>query len=107
METGVPYRPQLIWVEQHQSRLPTWAGDAPRVYKAWKKVKYTVVADYYLTPTAVAFADCVLPMAMSIERDSYRSWWQPLRTITAAAGRYYECKMRRRACHGHGQALQP
>ena len=31
-----------------------------------KKVKYTVVADYYLTPTAVAFADCVLPMAMSL-----------------------------------------
>ena len=106
METGVPYRPQLIWVEQ-TNPIANMAGDAPRVYKAWKKVKYTVVADYYLTPTAVAFADCVLPMAMSIERDSYRSWWQPLRTITAAAGRYYECKSDEELVMAMGKRFNP
>ena len=31
METGVPYRPQLIWVEQ-TNPIANMAGDAPRVY---------------------------------------------------------------------------
>ncbi|MEG0682946.1 MAG: molybdopterin-dependent oxidoreductase, partial [Raoultibacter sp.] len=92
METGVPYMPQMLWVHG-TNPIANMGGDAPRIYRAWKNVPYTVVCDYYLTPTAVAFADLVLPMAMSVERDSFRSWWQPLRTITASAGRYFECKM--------------
>ncbi|MDR0499629.1 MAG: molybdopterin-dependent oxidoreductase [Coriobacteriales bacterium] len=92
MENGIPYRPQMMWVHG-TNPIANMAGDAPRVYKAWKNIKYTVVCDYYITPTAVAFADLILPMAMSVERDSFRSWWQPLRTITASAERYHECKM--------------
>lgn len=92
METGVPYMPQMMWVHG-TNPIANMGGDAPRIYRAWQNVPYTVVVDYYLTPTAVAFADLVLPVAMSVERDSFRSWWQPLRTLTASAGRYYECKM--------------
>ena len=92
METGVPYPPQMMWVHG-TNPIANMGGDAPRIYRAWQNVPYTVVVDYYLTPTAVAFADLVLPVAMSVERDSFRSWWQPLRTMTAAAGRYYECMM--------------
>ncbi len=92
METGEPYMPQMMWVHG-TNPIANMGGDAPRIYRAWKNVPYTVVVDYYLTPTAVAFADLVLPVAMSVERDSFRSWWQPLRTITASAERYYDCKM--------------
>ena len=92
METGVPYPPQMMWVHG-TNPIANMGGDAPRIYRAWQNVPYTVVIDYYLTPTAVAFADLVLPVAMSVERDSFRSWWQPLRTMIAAAGRYYECMM--------------
>ncbi|MEG0890182.1 MAG: molybdopterin-dependent oxidoreductase [Bacteroides sp.] len=92
METGKPYPPQMLWVHG-TNPIANMGGDAPRIYRAWKNVPYTVVCDYYLTPTAVAFADLVLPMAMSVERDSFRSWWQPLRTITASAAPYFESKM--------------
>ena len=91
MESGQPYPIQMFWV--HGSNpIANMAGDATRVYEAWKKVPYTVVVDLYMTPTAVAFADLVLPVSMSVERDSFRSWWQPLRSITAVADHYHECK---------------
>jgi anaerobic selenocysteine-containing dehydrogenase len=44
-----------------------------------------------MTPTAVAFADLVLPAAMSCERNSIRAWWTPLRAISQATS-YYEAK---------------
>lgn len=91
MESDKPYKVQMIWVHG-TNPIANMAGEAPRVYAAWKKVPFTVVLDYYITPTAAAFADIVLPMAMSVERDSYRSWWQPLRAITKSVDDYYECK---------------
>lgn len=106
METGEPYMPQMMWVHG-TNPIANMGGDAPRIYRAWQNVPYTVVVDYYLTPTAVAFADLVLPMAMSVERDSFRSWWQPLRTITASAGRYYECKMDEELVFELGKRFNP
>ncbi|MDR2492815.1 MAG: molybdopterin-dependent oxidoreductase [Coriobacteriales bacterium] len=106
MENGVPYRPQMLWVHG-TNPIANMAGDAPRVYKAWQNVPYTVVCDYYITPTAVAFADLVLPMAMSVERDSFRSWWQPLRSITQCAKRYHECKMDEELVLELGQRFNP
>ena len=106
MESGIPYMPQLIWCEG-TNPIANMAGDAPRVYRAWQNVPTTVVCDYWLTPTAVAFADLVLPMAMSVERDSYRAWWQPLRTITASAGRYYECKSDEELVFTMGKRFNP
>lgn len=106
METGEPYMPQMMWVHG-TNPIANMGGDAPRIYRAWQNVPYTVVVDYYLTPTAVAFADLVLPVAMSVERDSFRSWWQPLRTITASAGRYYECKMDEELVYELGKRFNP
>ena len=91
MESGDPYPIMMMWV-QGSNGIACTAQDSSRVYNAWKKVKYTVVHDYVMTPTAVAFADLVLPCAMSFERASYRSWYNPLRAITPCADRYYEAK---------------
>ena len=44
-----------------------------------------------MTPTAAAFADILLPLKMSIERDSMRVWWQPLRAMKAITS-FGECK---------------
>jgi len=106
MESDDPYKVQMIWV-QGTNPIANMAGDAPRVYAAWKKVPFTVVVDYYITPTAAAFADIILPAAMSVERDSYRSWWQPLRTITAVAKPYGESKSDEEIVLDLGKRINP
>lgn len=106
MESDVPYKVQMLYVHG-TNPIANMAGEAPRVYAAWKRVPYTLVLDYYITPTAAAFADVVLPAAMSVERDSYRSWWQPLRAITQSVGRYYECKMDEEVVLELGKIFRP
>jgi anaerobic selenocysteine-containing dehydrogenase len=55
------------------------------------KVPFIVVADQWMTPTCIAMADLVLPVAMSCERDSFREWWTPSRAITKIT-QYEEAK---------------
>ena len=60
------------------------ACDSRRWFEYYKNVEFVVVQDLWITPTAVAFADYVLPMAMSCERNSVRDWWAPFRAIKKA-----------------------
>lgn len=106
LESDDPYKVQMIWY-QGTNPIANMAGEAPRVYAALKRVPFSVVVDYYMTPTAVAFADLVLPAAMSVERDSYRSWWQPLRTITKSCADYYESKADEQIVLDLGKRLNP
>jgi len=90
IETGKPYPIKMLWM-QSTNPLANMAQDAPRVYRAIKKVDFNVVADLFMTPTAVAGADLVLPVAMSCERESLRASWYPMRDISKVV-QYYECK---------------
>ncbi len=88
--TGEPYPIKMLWFQgENGIACPSW--DAPRAYEALRTVDFVVVADPVMTPTAVAFADIVLPIAMSVERDSARSWWYPIRTMKKVVS-YYEAK---------------
>ena len=58
--------------------------DAPRDYEALKTVDFIVNADPVLTPLSAAVADVLLPVAMSCERNSARTWWTPVRTMYRA-----------------------
>ena len=58
--------------------------DAPRDYEALKTVDFIVNADPILTPLSAAVADVLLPVAMSCERNSARTWWTPVRTMYRA-----------------------
>jgi anaerobic selenocysteine-containing dehydrogenase len=92
LETGEPYPVKMVWVQGTNS-FACQSSDSQRVFRAWKNTNpWTVVVDVYMTPTAVAFADIVLPAAMSIERNSFRSWWQPFRSITKCTDDYYEAR---------------
>lgn len=90
IETGEPYPIRMMWIESTNA-IACAGMDAPRAYRALKKIPYVVVADPYLTPAAVACADLVLPVAMSPERNSVRTWWTPVRTMSKAC-EYYEAK---------------
>jgi anaerobic selenocysteine-containing dehydrogenase len=90
METGDPYPIKMVWIES--TNAISCAGmDAPRALEALRKVPYIVVADPYITPTASAVADLLLPVAMSPERDSVRAWWTPVRTMSKAI-EFFEAK---------------
>jgi len=83
------------------------AGEAPRVYEAMRSVEFNVVVDLFMTPTAVACADIVLPCAMTPERDSQRVWWTPLRTMVKVIDEYEECKTDEQILIDLGKRLKP
>ena len=81
VESGKPYPIKMLWLESTNT-FANMSAAAKRVYEAMNKVPFIVVADLFMTPTAVARADLVLPVASSAERDSLRGWWTPLRSIS-------------------------
>lgn len=105
LETGKPYPVKMLWI-QSTNPIANMAADAPRVYKAMKSTDFNVVVDLYMTPTAVAFADVVLPCAMSCERNGMKSWWHPLRSASKIA-QYEECKSDEQIILEVGKRLNP
>lgn len=106
MECGEPYPIKIMWA-QSSNALACMAFDAPRTYEAIKNsIDFCVYADPFMTPSAVAFADLVLPVAMSIERDSARTWWTPLRTMKKVTS-YYEAKSDEEIICWLGNLLNP
>lgn len=90
IETGDPYPIKMLWI-QSQNQIACMGADAPRAYDCLKKIPYIVNVDPILTPTSVAFADLILPVASGPERDSVRAWWQPLRAMKKVTS-FYETK---------------
>jgi anaerobic selenocysteine-containing dehydrogenase len=66
--TGNPYPIKASWI-QGTNTFACGTADAKRTYEAFKKLDFNVVVDLFVTPTAMAFADIVLPAATYPERD--------------------------------------
>jgi anaerobic selenocysteine-containing dehydrogenase len=66
--SGTPYPIKAGWFQTTNS-FACGAADAKRVYTALKKLEFNVVVDLFMTPTAMALADIVLPAATYPERD--------------------------------------
>ena len=66
--TDVPYPIKAAWI-QTTNTFTCSVADAKRVYEAFKKLDFVVVVDLFMTPTAMAFADIVLPATTYAERD--------------------------------------
>lgn len=105
IETGEPYLPRMMWI-QSSNALSCAGMAAPRVIEALKKIEYIVYADPFITPTAVAAADLMLPVAMSPERNSARVWWTPLRTMSKVCD-FYEAKSDEEIIIAVGKRLNP
>jgi anaerobic selenocysteine-containing dehydrogenase len=74
MLTGKPYPIKAAWI-QTSNPLACMAQDPKKVYKALSGMDFVVVVDLFMTPTAVAHADIVLPAAAYPERDGLRALW--------------------------------
>lgn len=105
IETGAPYEFKMLWI-QSSNPIANMASEAPRIYDAMKSIDFNVVVDLYMTPTAVAFADVVLPCAMSSERWSQRNWWWPTQSISKVA-QYEESKSDEQIILELGKRLKP
>ncbi len=69
METGKPYPIKGLWCQTNNFLAGT-AQDPRRHYEAVRKLEFNVVVDTFMTPTAQAIADIVLPAAAITEKDS-------------------------------------
>jgi anaerobic selenocysteine-containing dehydrogenase len=96
---------KMLWV-QSSNPIACPGLDAPRVYDCLKQHEFVVVCDPYITPTAVACGDLLLPVAMSPERNSIRSWWTPVR-VQLKACEYYEAKSDEQIIVEIGKRLNP
>lgn len=105
IETGKPYPIRMYWM-QSTNTFTCCSAESKRIYKAMKKVPFVVNVDPVITPSSVAFADLHLPAAMSVERDTLRSWWWPLRSVSKVT-QYHECKTDEEIILELGKRLNP
>jgi len=111
MLTEVPYPIKMAWL-QTTNPVACMAAEPQRVYHAMRKLDFVVVVDLFMTPSAVAFADIVLPAGSALERDSLRTdtygraWWGPLRAINKVV-KVGNCKSDEEIILDVGKRLNP
>lgn len=96
---------RMLWI-QSSNPITNMGQDAPRIYRAMKKVDFICVIDLFMTPFASACADLLLPCAMSNERDCVRVWFDPIRSLTKCST-YYEAKEDEQIMIDLGHRLSP
>ena len=80
MESGQPYPIKGLWC-QTNNFIANTAQDPRRHFEAVRKLDFNVVVDLFMTPTARAIADIVLPAATFPEKDSVFTTGIPLNAI--------------------------
>ncbi len=104
-EKGDPRPVRMLWI-QSANPIANMGQDAPRLWRAMKKVDFICVVDLFKTPYAVACADLLLPCAMSNERDCIRVWFDPMRSLTKCSS-YFEAKEDEQIMIDLGHRLAP
>jgi anaerobic selenocysteine-containing dehydrogenase len=83
METDEPYPIKAIWI-QSQNPLSCMGTDPEQTLRLLQKLDFVVDADPFMTPTAMAVADIMLPVAMWPERIGFGGAGYYLGAITKA-----------------------
>ena len=111
MLTGEPYPIKMAWI-QSTNPIACMAADPEKALRALQGLDFVVVADLFMTPSAMALADLVLPAASALERNSIRAecyetaWWGPLRAINKVI-QVGECKSDEEITLELGRRLNP
>ncbi|WP_165253015.1 molybdopterin-dependent oxidoreductase [Adlercreutzia sp. ZJ304] len=71
LETSEPYKIRAAWI-QTSNFLACMAADPQRLFNAMKDLDFIAYVDIFMTPTAMALADIVLPAATYPERNGIR-----------------------------------
>lgn len=89
MLSGKPYPLKSRWTAGTNPLIG--ASDPKRWLEAFSAMEFNVVVDVFMTPSAQAWADVVLPAATFPEREGIRAWWTPL-CYQEKAATVGECK---------------
>ena len=107
MLSDKPYPIKGLWL-QSSNALACMASDPKgKTYAAFRKMDFNVVVDLFMTPTAVACADIVLPAASYAERDGVRAFWYNIQTINKAIDTVGDCKSDMEICLELGKRFNP
>jgi anaerobic selenocysteine-containing dehydrogenase len=80
MITGKPYPMKAAWFQTNNA-IACMGADPRKLDMALKKLDFVVVVDLFMTPTAMAYADIVLPAATYPERDGIRALWYYIKAV--------------------------
>ena len=69
LETGRPYELKMAWLDSTNLLSPTCSAQPKRWHDALMKMEFTVAKEMFMTPTVMALADVVLPLATWAEHD--------------------------------------
>lgn len=70
LETGIPYPIHLAWIGSTNLLAATCSAQPKRWHNALRKLDFIFATDIWKTPTIMALADVVLPVATFAEHDS-------------------------------------
>ena len=104
MLSGKPYPLKGSWVAGTNPVMG--ASDPKKWLKAFGSMEFNVVVDLFMTPTAMAWADVVLPAATFPEREGIRAWWTPL-SFQEKAVTVDECKSDAEIAFDLGRRFNP
>lgn len=83
LERGPGSGVTAAWIQGTNTFVSSFASPG-RALDLLGRMRGVVVVDPFLTPTAAALADIVMPPAMYPERDGLRNWWYQLATVNRA-----------------------
>jgi anaerobic selenocysteine-containing dehydrogenase len=69
LETDKPYAVKMAWLDSSNLLSPTCSAQPKRWHDALKKMEFAVAKEVFMTPTVMALADIVLPLASWAEHD--------------------------------------
>ena len=78
--SGKPYPIKAAWIQTAQRHWRTGGPNEISLRRA-QEARFRLVVDLFHNPTTMALADIVLPAATFPEKNSFRSWWEPLSII--------------------------
>lgn len=82
--TGDPYQIKAGWWQSTNPLSCCSQSPEDKAYKAIMNLDFNVVVDLFMTPTAMACAEVVLPVATWAEKTGLRSIWYYMQPINAA-----------------------
>ncbi|HJN85757.1 MAG: molybdopterin-dependent oxidoreductase [Dehalococcoidia bacterium] len=99
-----PYPIKAAWIAGNNFLVD--GANPKRLLEAFNRLDLIVVVDLFMTPTAAALADFVLPAATFAEKEGVRAWWAPLNAINKAIS-VAECKPDSEICFELARRFNP
>lgn len=107
MLTGRPYKIHANWIQSTNPLSCTAQQPDTRMEPAFMNADFNVCLELFMTPTAMAVADLVLPICLSPERDGVRSIYYYIQNLNKCCEPLGEAKSDYEICWELGRRWNP